>query len=70
MKKTFAAILSACILAADLLMVPVFALEAEPLDQAAKEALYEEYQTIAQQVAQETGQEISLLPMEKFTQED
>ncbi|WP_294526055.1 hypothetical protein [uncultured Allofournierella sp.] len=70
MKKTFAAILSACILAADLLMVPVFALEAEPLDQAAKEALYEEYQTIAQQVAQETGQEISLLPMDKFTHED
>ena len=70
MKKTFAAILSACILAANLLIVPVFALETASLDQAAKETLYEAYQVIAEQVADETGQDIALLPMEKFTPED
>lgn len=70
MKKIFAAIFSACILVSGFLTGPAYAQESEPLDQASKEALYEAYQTIAEQVADETGRDISLLPMEKFTSED
>lgn len=70
MKKLFAVIFSACILASGFLAAPAYAREAAPLDQASKEILYEEYQTIAEQVADETGRDISLLPMEEFAPED
>lgn len=62
-------ILLTCILVTGCLGMSVSAAKT-PLDDATKEAYYAQYVEIAAEVAKEADRDISVLPMEEFTEED
>ncbi len=71
MKKKGTAILLACLMAVGSMGTYKTVWGAEkPLDDATKAAYYQEYQKIVAEVAAETNMDISILPMEEFTEED
>lgn len=71
MKKKWMTVFMACVMVAGSMGMYATAWGAEkPLDDTTKAAYYAEYQKIVAEVAAETETDISLLPMEEFTEKD